>query len=401
PSNNTNRNEVRPRNLTAQQKADLVAFLKRPLTDPRVAAELPPFDRPMLYAESMRVPQITGTGVAGAGGQIPQVVAIEPPMLGNPRFTVGVFGALGGAMATLVIDANDPGASSNIPANASFARVAVPLTGAGAGNGYASASLTIPNDPALIGATLFGRRFINDANAASGVAVTPAFKFTIFGTVASIAPAFASVSAASFAMGTVAPESILAGFGSNLSPTTLAANTLPLPDSLGGVTVTIKDVLGVERRAPLFFVSPGQVNYLLPAGIAIGEAAVTIQQDGQNGQNGNVVAAGLLQIAPVASGLFTADASGRGVPAATVLRVKADGTQSYEPIATFNTSTNRYEPLPIDLGASSGTGDQLFLIAFGTGLRNCSALPAVTATIGGTNADVSFAGAQGSFAGLD
>jgi uncharacterized protein (TIGR03437 family) len=398
PGPNTNRNEIRPRNFTTQQKADLVAFLKRPLTDPRVAAELPPFDRPMLYTESMRVPQIIGSGLAGAGGQVPQVVAIEPPMLGNPRFTVGVFGALGGAMATLVIDANDPGASSNIPANASFARATVPLTGTGAGNGYASANLMIPNDPALIGATLFGRWFINDANAASGVAVTPAFKFTVFGTVVNTAPAFASVSAASFALGTVAPESILAGFGANLAPTTLAANTLPLPDTLGGVTVTIKDVLGVERRAPLFFVSPGQVNYLLPAGVAIGEAAVTIQQ---NGQNGNVVAAGLLQIAPVAPGLFTADASGRGVPAATVLRLKADGTQSYETVAQFNTSTNRYEPLPIDLGASSGTGDQLFLIAFGTGLRNRSALSAVTATIGGTNTDVSFAGAQGSFTGLD
>ncbi|MCY7347902.1 MAG: hypothetical protein LH614_17020, partial [Pyrinomonadaceae bacterium] len=81
---------VRPLNLTGEQKADLVAFLKRPLTDPRVAGELPPFDRPHLYTESNRVPVIIGTGRAGSGGIIPQAVAIEPPVVGNPSFTVGV-----------------------------------------------------------------------------------------------------------------------------------------------------------------------------------------------------------------------------------------------------------------------------------------------------------------------
>ena len=44
------------------------------LTDPRVAAESAPFDRPMLYAESMRVPQTTGVGLAGSGGFVPKVL---------------------------------------------------------------------------------------------------------------------------------------------------------------------------------------------------------------------------------------------------------------------------------------------------------------------------------------
>ncbi|MDQ3011521.1 MAG: c-type cytochrome [Acidobacteriota bacterium] len=392
------RTRLRVLRLTAQQKADLVAFMKRPLTDPRVEAETAPFDRPMLYAESMRVPQIIGTGVTGAGGQVPQVIAIEPPLVGNPRFTVGVYGALGGASATLVIDKDDPGAGANIPANASFARINAVLTGSGAGKGYASATLAIPNDPALIGATLFGRWFVVDSTAPGGIAVTPAFKMTIFGTVAPTVPTFASVSAASFAMGTVAAESIIAGFGTNLAATTAVAGALPLPQVLGGVSVVVKDLLGVERLASLFFVSPTQINYELPAGTAIGESSVTIKQNGQNGQNGNTVAAGILQIASVAPGLFTADASSRGVAVATVLRVKADGSQSYEPVAQFNTTTYRFDPLPIDLGAET---DQLFLVAFGTGFRNRSALSAVTANMGGANAEVTFAGAQGGLVGVD
>ena len=391
PGPNTNRREIRPLNLTAQQKADLVAFLKRPLTDPRVAAETGPFDRPMLYAESMRVPQIIGTGIAGSGGQIPKIIAIEPPLLGNPRFTVGIYGALGGAQATLVIDKNDPGTSA-IPASASFTRVAVPLTGTGAGNGYASATLAIPNDAALFGATLYGRWYVADAAAPGGIAVTPAFKFTIFGTPPITAPAFTSVSAASFAMGTVAAESIIAGFGPNLATTIAVADSIPLPLTLGGVSVLVRDAAGVERVAPLFFVSPTQINYQVPVGASVGEASVTIKQ------GETVVAAGKLQVAPVAPGLFTADASSRGIAVATALRVKADGSQTYEPIAQFNPTTSRFELLPIDLGPES---DQVFLVVFGTGFRQRSALAAVAANLGGTNAEVLFAGAQGDLVGVD
>ncbi|HMV87279.1 MAG TPA: cytochrome c peroxidase [Blastocatellia bacterium] len=386
------RTRLRVLRLSAQQKSDLVAFLKRPLTDPRVAAETAPFDRPMLYAESMRVPQIVGTGVAGSGGRIPQVIAVEPPLLGNPRFTVGVYSALGGAQATLVIDKNDPGAGSSIPASGSFARMTVQLTGTGAGNGYASATPAIPNDAALFGATLFGRWYVADAAAPGGIAVTPAFKFTIFGTPPPTAPAFTSVSAASFAMGTIAAESIIAGFGQNLATTIAVADGIPLPLTLGGVSVLVRDAAGVERSAPLFFVSPTQINYQVPVGTSIGEAALTIKQ------NANVVAAGRLQIAPVAPGLFTVDSGGRGIVVATALRVKADGTQIYEPIAQFNSATSRYELLPIDLGPET---DQVFLVILGTGFRNRSSLSAVSAVIGGVNCEVLFAGAQGNLIGVD
>lgn len=386
------RDRLRILRLTAQQKADLVAFLKRPLTDPRVAAETPPFDRPTLYAESMRVPQIMGTGIAGAGGQVPQVIAIEPPLLGNPRFTVGVYDALGGAPATLVIDKNDPGASSNIPATGSLARLSVSLSGSGTGNGYGSATLPIPNNAALLGATLFGRWYVADAAAPGGVAVTPAFKFTIFGTAPPSAPAFASVSAASFTLGTVAAESIVAGFGANLADTTALASALPLPTALGGVSVLVKDASGIERLAPLFFVSPTQINYELPAGTALGEASVTIKQGEL------AVAAGTLQVSAVAPGIFTADASSRGAPVGIILRVKADGSQSSELIAQFNAATHLYDPVPIDFGNET---DQLFLVTFGTGFRNRTALAEVTATIGGAAAEVLFASAQGSLVGVD
>jgi uncharacterized protein (TIGR03437 family) len=52
---------------------------------------------------------------------------------------------------------------------------------------------------------------------------------------------------------------------------------------------------------------------------------------------------------------------------------------------------------PIQLNANA----TVYLILYGTGIRNRSSLANVTANIGGTNVPVFYAGPQPSFAGLD
>ncbi|QYO66775.1 cytochrome c peroxidase [Leptolyngbya sp. 7M] len=182
---NIDRQLIRPLGLSPQQQADLVAFLKRPLTDVRVRDELPPFDRPKLYTESNRVPVISGTGRAGTGGLTPNAVAIEPPLLGNPSFTVAVGQSLASSSATLVIASADPGVGSSIPASGDFHRSTVTLNPAGQG----SVSIAIPNTPSLIGRTFYGRWYVVDPVAANGFAVSRLFTFTIFGE-AQAKPAF-------------------------------------------------------------------------------------------------------------------------------------------------------------------------------------------------------------------
>ncbi len=105
-----------------------------------------------------------------------------------------------------------------------------------------------------------------------------------------------------------------------------------------------------------------------------------------------------MRIAATEPGLFSANASGQGVAAAVLLRVKANGAQSYEPVARFDPAQNKFVALPIDLGPST---DQVFLLLFGTGIRFRDSLSAVTASIGGTEAQVLYAGEQGGFVGLD
>lgn len=180
-------NLIRPLGLGPQQQADLVAFLKRPLTDPRVVNESERFDRPGLYMESNRVPVVSGAGVSGSGGLVPQVRAISPPILGNPNFTVSVSNALGGAQAALVISDTDPGTGAT-PSTGTFAREFVVLANTGAGNGFGSISIAIPNQAGLLGRTFTGRWYVPDPAAPNGVAVSPAFRFTVFGEASQAVP---------------------------------------------------------------------------------------------------------------------------------------------------------------------------------------------------------------------
>jgi uncharacterized protein (TIGR03437 family) len=204
----------------------------------------------------------------------------------------------------------------------------------------------------------------------------------------------AAVSAASFMGAVHATESIVATFGANLAAGTEIANTVPLPTTLLGSKVMIKDSAGIERDAPLFFVSPGQVNFQIPPGVTAGKCMITIINP--QGSPSTTTSA-TIWVGPVAPALFSANNNGQGVPAALLLRVKADGAQVYEPIAQAD-EFGRFMPTPIDLGPE---GEQAYLILFGSGWRGRSELANVHVRIGGIDAPVFYAGSQADFVGED
>lgn len=209
-----------------------------------------------------------------------------------------------------------------------------------------------------------------------------------------IARPLANVSAASYQGNQFSREQIVAAFGTNLATRNQAATTVPLPTTLAGTTVSIKDSAGVEHNAQLFFVSANQVNYLMPVGVALGPATVTIT----NASNSDNVSLAIIQLATIAPGVFTANANGRGVAAAQVLRVFPNGSQRYEPVMRLDPATNRFVTLPIEFGPPS---ERIYLLLYCTGLRYRSSLNNVTAVVGTTSVTTMFAGAQGSLSGLD
>ena len=163
---------------------------------------------------------------------------------------------------------------------------------------------------------------------------------------------FVSVSAASFASGQALAETMIAaGFGSGLATGTVLAKETPLPTELLGTRVEITDSEGTSHRAPLFFVSAGQINYLIPDGTALGLAQVKVV----SGTGAEI--AGSVQINPVSPGLFTANSQGTGVAAALYLRVNPDDSREQELL--FNPKTG--QGVPLDVRPESG---QVFLLLF-------------------------------------
>lgn len=198
-----------------------------------------------------------------------------------------------------------------------------------------------------------------------------------------------SVSAANYRRESLAVEGIVALFGADLATRTEAAATVPLPTQLAGTSVRLTDANGVEQLAPLFFVSPQQINYQIPPGVAAGTATVTILKDG------NLVASGVERVRDVAPSLFTANANGRGVPAGYGVRVRG-GAQTLVLIA--RAEAGGQVPEPIELGPE---GDQVVLVLFGTGLRRRSSLGGVAITIGGVSTPAQYAGEVAGLVGLD
>ncbi len=188
-----------------------------------------------------------------------------------------------------------------------------------------------------------------------------------------------SVNAASF-LGPLAPGAIAAAFGTNLATQTVSAQSLPLPTQLGGTNLRIVDANGASHQAPLFFVSAGQINYLIPESVAVGNAQIIV-----TGGNG-AVSTGQSQIATASPAVFTTTYNGRGLPVALTT---FDGV-SYEPVVNADGSTR-----PVNCGTP---GRPNYLLLFGTGLRRAGN---VKVRIGGAELTPAFAGAQGSLAGLD
>lgn len=71
------------------------------------------------------------------------------------------------------------------------------------------------------------------------------------------------VNAASFRGSDLGPGAVASIFGSDLAGATASATAVPLPTTLGGIRVIVNG-----RPAPLFFVSPGQINFQLPSGLS-------------------------------------------------------------------------------------------------------------------------------------
>jgi uncharacterized protein (TIGR03437 family) len=177
-----------------------------------------------------------------------------------------------------------------------------------------------------------------------------------------------ALSAASMSGTAVAPDSIVTLLGNNLSILTDSSGASPVA-SIADVKVDVIDNSGTSRSAPLFMISPQQINILLNPETAPGQAAVIVRNGSRE------VATGTVRVNAVAPGLFSAAGNGRGRALGEAVLVTEADTRTAE-LTT---------PLDVVSGAA-------FLRLYGTGIRGRSSLAAVSLKIGNETIPVTFAG---------
>jgi endo-1,4-beta-xylanase len=184
------------------------------------------------------------------------------------------------------------------------------------------------------------------------------------------------------AIAAVSPGSLADIYGSNLAPGAAAtASGAPLPITLGDVQVTVNGT-----PAPLYYVSPGQVDFQIPYSVAPGSVLVQVISNGTGGRSAAIT------VQPAAPSILTY-VDGSGNTRAVVQN------QDY----TVNSATNCAAPGSYLTAYLIGSGPLNHPIATG------AAAPAsplssetftTTATIGTTAATVTFAGMAPGFVGL-
>jgi uncharacterized protein (TIGR03437 family) len=177
----------------------------------------------------------------------------------------------------------------------------------------------------------------------------------------------------------LSPDAMAVIYGSGLSDLTVSASGPSLPQILGNTMVMLNGI-----TSPLIFVSPGQINFIVPSTIADGEAQVQVFRT-----DGTLMATGQVSVGRVAPGIFTMSGDGRGTP----LGLTTYDGASYQSLTEDN-GNPRALPVSTDKAVA-------YLILYGTGFRHVSDLKNAEVLIGGVPAPVYYANRQPDYPGLD
>ncbi|MCZ6489943.1 MAG: hypothetical protein O7A06_05375, partial [Acidobacteria bacterium] len=188
--------------------------------------------------------------------------------------------------------------------------------------------------------------------------------------------------------GALAPGSIVAIFGNNLADDLQLATAVPLPTTLGNTSVTFNGI-----SAPLFFVSPTQINAQVPFDVLPGEVSVQIKRGSETSASQTV------SVATVSPGIFALNQQGTGQGAVLIANTATFAAPSGSIPSQEARPANRLDFISI---FASGLGDVTNRPANGAppsgeDLSTTMAAPAVT--IGGVDVLPSFSGLT-SFVGL-
>ena len=240
----------------------------------------------------------------------------------------------------------------------------------------------------------------------SGISVVTSISNASYATLPSIFnPSCGTATNPCNAQAVVAPDSLVSAFGANLATATGVTTSFDFPTNLAGTTMTLVDSSNTTYQVPMYSVSPQQVNYYVPGNAQPGPATITVASAG------GTQTTGIILISAVSPGLYTANQSGKGVPAAIAVCAgtcagwpttgHANG-QFFQYTFVSGCAPGSCEPQPISLGVPA---DNVVIEFFGTGLRHLASLTTITAQVtdqqnNRQSVPVQYAGKAG-YTGLD
>jgi uncharacterized protein (TIGR03437 family) len=195
----------------------------------------------------------------------------------------------------------------------------------------------------------------------------------------------------------IAPGSFASIFGTNLCSQTAQGTWVgpgKLPLTLGGCSLQINGA-----GAMMQYVSPGQINFVMPMGVAAGQATYVVN-------NGSATQAGALTVAPAGPGVFTALGSGMGMGAMllgtnfTMVPFSPTTNGQPTPVSIFLTGLDLSTPPQVSLGgmpmnvtwfgnAPGYVGLQQINVTVPAGAAGAGRAP-VLVTSAGVNSNVTF-----------
>jgi uncharacterized protein (TIGR03437 family) len=267
-------------------------------------------DTPVGYYAGVGYDQVTGLGsvdvsrliTAWSGGKttisLPSATSIT--LMSNLR-TVSVTDAVFLIATVTGVDGQTPTGTVNFSVGGASLGSAA-LAGSG---GIATATLTVSGSQLSAGSGTITAVY----SQGSSSSVTASVAVSVSGASASSGTplVLGAANGASF-QHTYSPGMILSVFGSQLAPSAANASSVPLPVATEGVAATINNV-----AAPLYYVSPDQLNIQIPYETAVNQVA-TLRIN-----NNGLIGSFQFNVAPAAPGIFT-NASGALSPSGSANR---------------------------------------------------------------------------------
>ena len=233
--------------------------------------------------------KFTGSSVASDNKTINVTVNVtnSPIISPNANATVQLTGYAGGPAATGTVSlVNESSASAlNVTATASSASF---ITATVSGS-----NIQISADPGSMAAGFYTGTVTLTSNAANNAQISIPVEFTVLPAGIPSITAGGIVNAATYTPESFAPGDVVAVFGLQFAPSGTAAVNASTPLA---TTLASTQVLVNGAPVPLYFVSPGQINFQVPYSLTPGQLATV--QVMANGKASNIRSMGVTAVAP-------------------------------------------------------------------------------------------------------